>query len=1182
MPEWQPGPRVAAPSIPDRDVVLEPPNDVPQTLPGNPITLLLPVVLVVAMAGMLVLFVRSGVAAAHNPASLLFPAVMVLSSLGMMAHGRTAAGRTAEVDESRKDYLRYLDRERAEVSEIACGQRAALLWQHPDPAGLWTLAGTRRMWERGRSDSDYCHVRVGLGSQRCAAGPTVGDLGPIDRLEPVGAMALREFVRAHSVVAEVPIALALSRFSAVSVSGESHRARDLMRAMVCHLAVLHGPGCLAVTEAVSDGAATEWDWLKWLPHRRHSNSAAAHTVVVVDGGDLSGYADVVARAGVTVLARGDAVPFDLSRPSLRLDVSADELAVVGDVREVFACPDAMTVLQAEVCARRLAPYQQALERLAQSSPAADWAELVGIGPPWALRPEALWRQLLPHNRLRVPIGVTADGSPVELDLKEAAEHGMGPHGLCVGATGAGKSEFLRTLTLGLISTHDPQTLNLILIDFKGGATFLGLERARHVSAVITNLSDEAHLVARMRDALAGEMNRRQELLRSAGNFASVADYEQARAAGAALAPLPTLLVIVDEFSELLSQHPDLVEMFVAMGRLGRSLRMHLLLATQRLDEGRLRGLDSHLSYRVCLKTFSANESRAVIGTPDAFHLPATPGAAFLKVGASQPVAFQTAFVSGPCPVPAAPSPKPSATVRLFTRTSTDCVAPEPRRAPVSTGKTVLDTVLDRLAGRGTPAHPVWLPPLSESPTLDHLLASRFSTLSVPIGVVDRPFEQRRDPLIVELAGAAGNVAIVGAPQSGKSTAVRALVTALAATHTPEQAQLYCLDFGGGEFRIANCHFALARHHRDLALAGVADKRNHRLSLGRDVGIRLLRDDCADRGHTGGRSRRVLDESTPGDGNFMESSFDRLRRGPVSFVLCVSRLDVTSVWRPGSRLSYRPLRCGCGNGSLTLAMRASRADRSVPGAHLGQPVRVKVIRPHPSQERLLGLDDAVGGSWQLGRDLQRDLQHSMLVGVQEVTWGDDEAADLDRIADRFDADVRVRHRRPGSKEVKAHPARLVEIAHGPVGHTSDAAERPEDRRVDLTPQRAVRGWVVEVLDDDDPRRADGAHVRVEAVVTGARPVRPRCAAGHNRGRGREAHHPAELGKHAPDPAVGKADVTRLNVERLDRVGERRRVVPRERREQVVHAASLCHPASRGNVLQVPPKRPRQDSNLRPAA
>ena len=792
MPDWHSGPRMAAPAIPEGEVVIESPNEPPRALPASPVVRMLPVVMVVAMAGMMVLFVSSGAAAARNPSSLLFPAMMVVSSIGMIAHGRGAGARAAELDEGRKDYLRYLGRVRDEAFESARCQRVSLLWQHPDPAALWTLAGTRRMWERGRADSDFCHVRVGTGRQRSAAPPTAPNLGPVDQLEPVSAMALRELIRAHSVVDEVPIALALTRFGAVAVDGDG--ARDLMRAMVCQLAVLHGPALLAIVAVVDDAAAAEWDWLKWLPHRGDS---AAHTVVVVDGGAVSGVAPFAERGDVTILERGRRCQGEGSRPCLRLDVCADELAVLGDVREVVARPDAMAVSEAELCARRLAPYRSAADRLPTSAPGADWAQATGIGDPWALQPETIWRQRKPHNRLRVAIGVAADGSAVELDLKEAAENGMGPHGLCVGATGSGKSEFLRTLTLGLIATHDPEALNLVLIDFKGGATFLGLERARHVSAVITNLSDEAHLVARMKDALAGEMNRRQELLRTAGRFASVTDYERAREAGAPLRPLPTLLVIVDEFSELLTQHPDFAEMFVAIGRLGRSLRVHLLLATQRLDEGRLRGLESHLSYRVCLKTFSANESRAVIGRPDAFQLPATPGAAFLKVGSDEPVAFQTAYVSGPCVVPATPTRPPTTpTVRLFTATPIATPA-APERAHKHAAGTVLDTVLDRLAGHGTPAHQVWLPPLTASPTLDELLRTGHGVLEVPIGFVDVPFDQRRDPLVVELAGAAGNVAIVGAPQSGKSTAVRTLVTAIAATHAPDLVQMYCLDFGGG-------------------------------------------------------------------------------------------------------------------------------------------------------------------------------------------------------------------------------------------------------------------------------------------------------------------------------------------------------------------------------------------------
>ena len=117
--------------------------------------------------------------------------------------------------------------------------------------------------------------------------------------------------------------------------------------------------------------------------------------------------------------------------------------------------------------------------------------------------------------------------------------------------------------------------------------------------------------------------------------------------GRALEPLPYLLIIVDEFGELLSGRPDFVDLFVQIGRVGRSLGMHLLLATQRLEEGKLRGLDSNLSYRICLRTFSAAESRTVIGTADAYRLPPIPGSAYLKVADSEPERFRVAHVSGP-------------------------------------------------------------------------------------------------------------------------------------------------------------------------------------------------------------------------------------------------------------------------------------------------------------------------------------------------------------------------------------------------------------------------------------------------------------------------------------------------------------------------------------------------------
>jgi S-DNA-T family DNA segregation ATPase FtsK/SpoIIIE len=324
----------------------------------------------------------------------------------------------------------------------------------------------------------------------------------------------------------------------------------------------------------------------------------------------------------------------------------------------------------------------------------------------------------------------------------------------------------------------------------------------------------------MQAAVAGEMVRRQELLRAAGNYVSLFEYEKARLAGEPLAPLPSLLIICDEFSELLTAKPDFIDMFVQIGRVGRSLGVHLLLASQRLEEGRLRGLDTHLSYRIGLRTFSAMESRVVLGAPDAYELPRAPGHGYLKFGTEPMVRFRAAYVSGVHRGARSRASGGSEVWQQILDYTSAYVAPtqaEVAAAPEPSpdegiGDSVLDILVARLEGRGRPAHQVWLPPLKEPPTLDQLLpplvsdGDRGLTVSAPelhgslqaiTGIVDRPLEQRRDLLTLDLSGAAGHVVIVGGPQSGKSTLLRSLIASLALTHTPREAQIYCLDFGGG-------------------------------------------------------------------------------------------------------------------------------------------------------------------------------------------------------------------------------------------------------------------------------------------------------------------------------------------------------------------------------------------------
>ncbi|WP_193046139.1 type VII secretion protein EccCa [Mycolicibacterium baixiangningiae] len=766
------------------EFVLETPPAVPRPAGGHPLARLMPFAMLIAAGGIMVLYFTSGSGQTRSPMFGFLPVMMVMSLVGTLVFGARGSQRGTEVDRNRRDYLRYLDGVDRAFAGTARQQYEDEHRTHPDPETLWTLAGSARMWERTAVDADFGCVRVGLGRAPMRVRPVAPEAGSGDDVDPVTSEAVRALVRDRSSVDGLPLTVCFTEPGLISFTGDSEAVRGLVRAAVCQLVTLCGPEQVTVS---ADGS--EWEWLKWLPHHRPSGE---RVVLIVDGADPP---PRVPEATVLYLG-GEA------RGGVSVRVDRDEVVIRDRAGvERVGRPDTLTTDQAASCARRLAGCAaHVADAPSVRSTPRNWPDLLYIADPARIDPAAVWRARTPAQFLRVPIGLSDSGTPVELDLKEAAEQGMGPHGLCVGATGSGKSELLRTLTLGLIASHPPDSLNLILVDFKGGATFLGFERAAHVSAVITNLDEESHLVARMRDALAGEMHRRQQLLRTAGNVANVAGYRQVRASRPDVAALPVLLIVVDEFSELLTQHPDFAELFLAIGRVGRSLGMHLLLASQRLDEGRLRGLDTHLSYRICLKTFSAGESRAVLGVGDAHDLPSTPGVGYLKTASGDMTRFRTAFVSGP--VTAAPAallqepPRP----RLF------AVIPHEAKGVVhkeinGSAPAVLDTVVDRLAGHGTPAHRVWLPPLAGAPPLDAVLSraptDRTGPLTVPIGLVDCPFEQRRELFSVALGGAAGNVAVVGGPRSGKSTALRTLMLALAATNDPREVQFYGLDLGGG-------------------------------------------------------------------------------------------------------------------------------------------------------------------------------------------------------------------------------------------------------------------------------------------------------------------------------------------------------------------------------------------------
>lgn len=805
---------------------------------------------------------------------LLFLSGAILVGAIMFISQRTGPRR--QLREGRERYLDYIEQLRHTVRDTIAVQRHGDAWRHPRLDSLVDLTrDDSRRWERRPADPDFLVVRLGTGDEPLSTRLTMPESsGPLSELDPVCLQAAQELQERYSVLHEQPVTLDLRSVGTLSVLGDPPATRDVALSLALQLVALHAPHDVQLAVVRPDRCAAAWDWVKWVPHAqdphaldgdvparlvasstsalleligpvlearldRHQRSRGStsappqHLVVVVDADGSTAFPPVVspdpavplADLGVHVVALLTSRREEPEQVEDRLEVRSDGSATLTSRPLPFTVDPVSPGLPA-VVARQVSPLRLSVEDGDDGTltSTVGLPEILGVDDVAELEPGRTWRPRPLRDLLRVPIGIGANGGTVVLDLKESAHGGMGPHGLVVGATGAGKSEMLRTLVSSLVIGHGPDRLALMLVDFKGGATFAAMEDIPHLAGMITNLQDDLTLVDRMRDALYGEMQRRQEVLKRAGNLPNVTAYQDLVDAGHDLEPLPHLLVIVDEFSELLTAKPDFAELFVAIGRIGRSIGVHLLLATQRLEMGKIRGLESHLSYRIGLRTFSESESRDAIGVPDAYHLPPEPGSGYLKVDTTVFERFKAALVSSPY---TPPTQGPRLTVPVVpyvavngigawvaaTTASADEAAHDGaeavRTAPGSAS--MLDVICRRLGEAGAPrARPVWLDPLPSRLTLTALLdpsdlsptvptdrSAVVGTVRAPLGLVDDPSKQRQFPLEWDFSGGGGNLVVAGSPASGKSVLLATLIGSLALRYEPGTVAFYCIDYGGG-------------------------------------------------------------------------------------------------------------------------------------------------------------------------------------------------------------------------------------------------------------------------------------------------------------------------------------------------------------------------------------------------
>jgi S-DNA-T family DNA segregation ATPase FtsK/SpoIIIE len=674
--------------------------------------------------------------------------VAIISTVGMVYTGRVARRRHERqwIDRSER-YRRHLARCEEALIESAHRQRAHAMAAHPAPGSAAAAIARGQFWESSATAGGL-RIRVGTGRASARRPPSLRDQAADADGDPELQREAAALMRRCSAVDSLPVCLDLPNRSIAVLDAELLPA---LRALVVSLARAYRPDALRLHVLA---APAEASWLRLLPHaatvagrldelrlafRARPLEAGRHHVLI----DLTGDALSV-EASLAFLGDDDELTGSLlalrqpDRPiptsaTLVLETTTDTGLLItrrapAVERQSVPRPDALSFAQAQEFAASLHSHKRA----ALASGGESVLRLMTLlSPPVA-------------NPLMIPIGRDEDGERVLLDLREAASGGHGPHGLIIGCTGSGKSELLRTLLVAAAHQSSPAELALLLIDYKGGAAFAELSELPHVAGLLTNLSADPAAVDRMCASLRAELRRRQQLLRAAG----MPDIDSYRASAQVEEPLPRLLVVVDEYAELIEESPETLEVLTSLGRLGRSLGIHLLLSSQRLDDGRLRGLDAHLRLRVCLRTLSPSDSISVIGSPVAAKLPAAPGLAWLS--------------------------RDGELTRI--------------RVALADSKPVIDSA------QQSRVSPICLPPLPAALGLDALPVglSLARPASAPVGVLDRPERGEQPALMLDLTSGDAHLAITGAPRSGRSTALATVVAALATSTAPKDLSIHVI------------------------------------------------------------------------------------------------------------------------------------------------------------------------------------------------------------------------------------------------------------------------------------------------------------------------------------------------------------------------------------------------------